>query len=78
MWGRGVFSFFGSVTLGTLRFLFPKVLYEPLQRFLASDPPFRAAISLDLAGNIVVDKSQQENQPGTRDRSPFFLPLPKA
>lgn len=147
-WGSFV-SFFGSVTLGTLRFLFPKVLYEPPQRFLAGNPQeykvgevstrmkkaqrvwmirnekgmysliaicthlgctpiwwptearfkcpchgsnflldgqnvagpapvplFRAAISLDLAGNIVVDKGQQENQPGKRDRPPFFLPLP--
>jgi hypothetical protein len=36
---------------------------------------YRAAIALDLAGNIMVDKSQQENQPGERDHLPFFLPL---
>jgi hypothetical protein len=41
-------------------------------------PLFRAAIGLDLAGNIVVDKSQQANQPDKRDQPPFFLPLPKA
>lgn len=149
-WGSFA-SFFGGVTLGTLRFFFPKVLYEPLQKFIAGKPEdygvgevstrmkkeqrvwiirngegmyalisicthlgctpiwypaedrikcpchgsnflldgqnvagpapvplFRAAISLDLAGNIVVDKGQQENQPGKRDKPPFFLPLPKA
>jgi len=41
-------------------------------------PLFRAAISLDMAGNIVVDKSSQKNQPGKRDQPPFFLPLPAA
>ena len=41
-------------------------------------PLFRAAIGLDLSGTIVVDKSQQVNQPGERDQPPFFLPLPKA
>jgi len=149
-WGSFA-SFFGGLTLGSLRFLFPRVLYEPSSRFLAGKPEdyavgdvstrmqkeqrvwmirnaegiyalisicthlgctpiwtpseqrikcpchgsnflidgqnvagpapvplFRAAISLDLAGNIVVDKSQQENQPGKRDKPPFFLPLPKA
>jgi cytochrome b6-f complex iron-sulfur subunit len=149
-WGSFA-SFFGGITVGTLRFFFPKVLYEPSQRFLAGKPEdyqvgevstrmkkeqrvwmirneqgmyaliaicthlgctpiwwpteqrfkcpchgsnflidgqnvagpapvplFRAAISLDLAGNIVVDKSLQENQPGKRDKPPFFLPLPKA
>jgi len=35
----------------------------------------RAAIALDFNGNIVVDKSRQENQPGKRDQPPFFLPL---
>lgn len=149
-WGSFV-SFFGGLTLGSLRFLFPRVLYEPSARFLAGKPEdyavgdvstrmkkeqrvwmirneegmyalisicthlgctpiwtpseerfkcpchgsnflldgqnvagpapvplFRAAISLDLAGNLVVDKSQQENQPGKRDKPPFFLPLPQA
>ena len=38
-------------------------------------PLFRAAISLDFAGNIVVDKALKENQPGKRDQPPFFLPL---
>jgi cytochrome b6-f complex iron-sulfur subunit len=146
-WGSFV-AFFGGVTLATLRFLFPRVLYEPSQRFIAGRtddyqvgevslrmqkeqrvwmirnekgiyalisicthlgctpiwhpaeerikcpchgsnflidgqnvagpapvPLFRAAISLDLAGNIVVDKSLKENQPGKRDQPPFFLPL---
>ena len=41
-------------------------------------PRYRAAIRLDLAGNIVVSKSQQENQPGEHDTPPFFLPLPHA
>ena len=149
-WGSFA-SFFGGLTIGSLRFLFPRVLYEPSSRFLAGKPDdyavgdvstrmkkeqrvwmirneegmyaliaicthlgctpiwtppeerfkcpchgsnflidgqnvagpapvplFRAAISLDLAGNIVVDKSQQENQPGKRDKPPFFLPLPQA
>ena len=144
-------SFFGGITLGSLRFLFPRVLYEPPQRFLAGKPEdyqpgevstrmkkeqrvwmirneegiyaliaicthlgctpiwwpaedrfkcpchgsnftidgqnvagpapvplFRAAISRDLSGDIVVDKSQEENEPGKRDQPPFFLPLPKA
>ena len=38
-------------------------------------PLFRAAISLDVSGNIVVDKGRKENQIGKRDRPPFFLPL---
>lgn len=149
-WGSFV-SFFGGITLGTLRFFFPRVLYEPLQQFAAGKPEdyqpgevstrllkeqrvwmirnqeglyaliavcthlgctpiwhqdeqrikcpchgsnflvdgqnvagpaptplLRAAISLDLAGNVVVDKSLKENQPGKRDNPPFFLPLPKA
>jgi cytochrome b6-f complex iron-sulfur subunit len=38
-------------------------------------PLFRATIALDVTGNIIVDKSQQENQPGKRDKPPFFLPL---
>ena len=33
-WGSFV-SFFGGITLGTLRFFFPRVLYEPLQQFTA-------------------------------------------
>jgi cytochrome b6-f complex iron-sulfur subunit len=149
-WGSFV-SFFGGITLGTLRFFFPRVLYEPSQKFIAGKPEdygvgevstrmkkeqrvwmirneegmyaliaicthlgctpiwwptehrfkcpchgsnflidgtnvagpapiplFRAAISLDVAGNIVVDKSQQEDKPGKRDKPPFFLSLPKA
>jgi cytochrome b6-f complex iron-sulfur subunit len=150
--GWGSFAaFFGDVTLATLRFFFPRVLYEPSQRFLAGKPEdyhvgevstrmkkeqrvwiirngegmyaliaicthlgctpiwhpaehrikcpchgsnflidgqnvagpapvplYRAAIGLDLAGNIVVDKSQQANQPGERDQPPFFLPLTQA
>ncbi|GIX47186.1 MAG: hypothetical protein KatS3mg131_1397 [Candidatus Tectimicrobiota bacterium] len=39
-------------------------------------PLYRAAISLDLNGNLIVDKSLQENRPGKRDQPPFFLPLP--
>ena len=39
-------------------------------------PLYRAAIALELDGNIVVDKSQRENRPGQRDQAPFFLPLP--
>src|SRR5438132_824355 len=41
-------------------------------------PLYRAAIAMDVTGNIIVDKSQRENQPGKRDRPPFFLPLPQA
>jgi cytochrome b6-f complex iron-sulfur subunit len=148
--GWGSFAaFFGGVTLATLRFFFPKILYEPSLQFIAGKPEdyqvgevstrmqkeqrvwmirnekgmyalisicthlgctpiwhpaedrikcpchgsnflidgqnvagpapvplFRAEISLDLAGNIVVDKSQQANEPGVRDQPPFFLPLP--
>ncbi len=146
-WGSFV-SFFSGVTIGSLRFFFPRILYEPSQQFIAGKPEdyqvgevstrmkkeqrvwmirdqmgiyalisvcthlgctpiwhstenrikcpchgsnflvdgqnvagpapsplFRAAISLDLAGNIVVDKSQKENQPGKRDEPPFILPL---
>ena len=149
-WGSFA-SFFGGITLGTLRFFFPRVLYEPSQQFIAGKPEdyqvgevstrmqkeqrvwmirneqgiyalisicthlgctpiwwpteerikcpchgsnflvdgqnvagpapvplFRAAIALDLAGNIAVDKSRQENQPGKRDQPPFFLSLPAA
>ena len=141
-------SFFGGITLASVRFLFPRILYEPLQEFVAGKPedyqvgevstrmlkeqrvwvvrneqgiytliaicthlgctpiwhptedrikcpchgsnflrdgqnvagpapvPLnRAAISLDLAGNIVVDKSRKENQPGKRDRAAFLPPL---
>jgi cytochrome b6-f complex iron-sulfur subunit len=150
--GWGSFAtFFGGITVATLRFFFPRVLYEPLQQFTAGKPEdyqpgevstrmlkeqrvwmirnqqgmyvliavcthlgctpiwhpdeqrikcpchgsnflvdgqnvagpapvplWRAAISLDLTGNIVVDKSQKENQPGKRDNPPFFLPLSQA
>ena len=146
-WGSFA-SFCGGVTIGSLRFFFPRILYEPSQQFIAGKPEdyqvgevstrmkkeqrvwmirsekgiyalisvcthlgctpiwhpaenrikcpchgsnflvdgqnvagpapsplFRAAISLDLAGNIAVDKSQKENQPGKRDEPPFILPL---
>jgi cytochrome b6-f complex iron-sulfur subunit len=147
--GWGSFAaFFGGCTLASLRFLFPRVLYEPSLKFFAGKPedyavgevstrmkkeqrvwmirnkdgmyalisicthlgctpiwhpaedrnkcpshgsnflidglnvagpaptPLeRAAISLDLAGNIVVDKSQKSNKEGERDNPPFFLPL---
>ena len=39
-------------------------------------PLYRAAIEVDLNGNLVVDKSRQENRPGQRNRPPFLLPLP--
>ena len=141
-------SFCGGVSIGSLRFFFPRILYEPSQQFIAGKPEdyqvgevstrmkkeqrvwmirneqgiyalisvcthlgctpiwhstenrikcpchgsnflvdgqniagpapsplFRAAVSLDLAGNIVVDKSQKENRPGKRDEPPFVLPL---
>ena len=141
-------SFCGGVSIGSLRFFFPRILYEPAQQFIAGRPEdyqvgevstrmkkeqrvwmirneqgiyalisvcthlgctpiwhsnenrikcpchgsnflvdgqniagpapsplFRAAVSLDLAGNIVVDKSQKENRPGKRDEPPFVLPL---
>jgi cytochrome b6-f complex iron-sulfur subunit len=38
-------------------------------------PLYRAMIAMELGGNIIVDKSQQENRPGPRDQPPFFLPL---
>lgn len=148
-WGSFA-SFFGGVLLATLRFFFPRVLYEPSEKFVAgksedygvgevstrmlkeqrvwmirneegiyaliavcthlgctpiwhSDeqlikcpchdsvfkvdgqniagpapaPLRRAAIELNLAGNIVVDKSLKENLPGKRDKAPFLLALPK-
>jgi len=150
--GWGSFAaFWGSVVLATLRFFFPRILYEPSPIFQAGKPEdyqigevstrfkeaqrvwmirnadgiyaliaicthlgctpiwhpteerfkcpchgsnflidgtnvagpapvplFRTAISLDLAGEIVVDKSQRENQVGKRDKPPFFLPLQTA
>jgi cytochrome b6-f complex iron-sulfur subunit len=150
--GWGSFAaFWGSITLATLRFFFPRVLYEPSPLFQAGKPGdyqagevstrfkdaqrvwmirnndgmyaliaicthlgctpnwfanenrfkcpchgsnflmdgtnvagpapvplFRAAISLNVQGEIEVDKSQRENQPGKRDKPPFFLPLPQA
>jgi cytochrome b6-f complex iron-sulfur subunit len=150
--GWGSFAaFWGSIALATLRFFFPRILYEPSPLFQAGKPGdyqagevstrfkdaqrvwmirnhdgmyaliaicthlgctpnwfanedrfkcpchgsnflmdgtnvagpapvplFRAAISLDVLGNIMVDKSQRENQPGKRDKPPFFLPLPPA
>lgn len=149
-WGSFA-SFFGGITVASLRFFFPRVLYEPSQRFVAGKPEdyqvgevstrmlkdqrvwvirnetgiytlvaicthlgctpiwhpseerikcpchgsnflrdgqnvagpapvplFRAAIEMDLAGNIVVDKSRKENQPGKRDQPPFLLPVKKA
>lgn len=39
-------------------------------------PLYRATIALDLGGNLIVDKTLQEDRPGKRDRPPFFLPLP--
>jgi len=41
-------------------------------------PLYRAAIELDLAGHIIVDKGRQNDKPGPRDQKPFFLPLPRA
>jgi cytochrome b6-f complex iron-sulfur subunit len=149
-WGSFA-SFWLGILVATLRFLFPRVLYEPAQRFDAGKPEdyqvgevstrlkkeqrvwmirndkgmyaliaicthlgctpiwwpmehrfkcpchgsnflidgqnvagpapvplFRAAIGLNLAGHIIVDKAQQNNQPGPRDRAPFFLTLPPA
>lgn len=147
--GWGSFAaFWAGILLATLRFFFPRILYEPLQEFIAGKPEdyqvgevstrmlkeqrvwmvrneqgmytliaicthlgctpiwhpaedrikcpchgsnflrdglnvagpapmplFRAAITLDLAGNIVVDKSRKENLPDKRDQPPFFLPL---
>jgi len=141
-------SFFDGIRLASVRFLFPRILYEPLQEFVAGKPEdyqvgevstrvlkeqrawvvrneqgiytllatcthlgctpiwypaedrikcpchgsnflrdgqnvagpapvplFRAAISLDVTGKILVDKGRKENQIGKRDRPPFFLPL---
>jgi cytochrome b6-f complex iron-sulfur subunit len=146
-WGSFA-SFFGGITLASLRFFFPRILYEPLQEFIAGRPDdyqvgevstrmlkeqrvwvvrneqgiytliavcthlgctpiwhpsedrikcpchgsnflrdgqnvagpapaplYRAAISLDLNGNILVDKGRKENLSGKRDQPPFFLPL---
>ena len=146
-WGSFA-SFFGGITLASLRFFFPRILYEPLQEFIAGRPAdyqvgevstrmlkeqrvwvvrneqgiytliavcthlgctpiwypsedrikcpchgsnflrdgqnvagpapvplYRAAIALDLNGNIVVDKGRKENRIGQRDQPPFFLPL---
>ena len=36
-WGSFV-SFCGGVTVGSLRFLFPRILYEPSQQFIAGKP----------------------------------------
>jgi len=144
-------AFWGGSLIATLRFLFPRVLYEPSQQFDAGapadyqvgevstrlkkeqrvwiirngegiyamiaicthlgctpiwhaaeqrikcpchgsnflldgtnvagpapEPLFRAAIRLDVTGSMVVDKSQQNNEPGVRDQPPFFFPLPAA
>jgi len=150
--GWGSFAaFWGSILLATLRFFFPRILYEPSPQFQAGKPDdyqvgevstrfkeaqrvwmirnadglyaliaicthlgctpnwfaseerfkcpchgsnflrdgtnvagpapvplYRATIAADVTGNIIVDKSQRENQPGKRDRPPFFLPLPQA
>lgn len=146
-WGSFA-SFFGGITVASLRFFFPRILYEPLQEFIAGRPedyqvgevstrmlkeqrvwvvrnekgiytliavcthlgctpiwhpsedrikcpchgsnflrdgqnvagpapsPLnRAAISLDFAGNIVVDKGRKEGAIDKRDQPPFFLPL---
>jgi cytochrome b6-f complex iron-sulfur subunit len=137
-WGSFV-AFWGGITLATLRFFFPRVLYEPSAEFAAGKPEdyqvgdvderfkksqrvwmirtpegmyaliaicthlgctpnwfasearfkcpchgsnflldgtnvagpapvplFRATIALDVVGNLIVDKSQQENRPGKR------------
>ena len=40
-------------------------------------PLYRATIALDLSNNLVVNKAQQEDRPGVRDKPPFFLPLSK-
>jgi cytochrome b6-f complex iron-sulfur subunit len=150
--GWGSFAaFWGSIVLATLRFFFPRILYEPSPLFQAGKPDdyqvgevstrfkdaqrvwiiriadgmyalnavcthlgctpnwfaseerfkcpchgsnflmdgtnvagpapvplYRAAIKLNLQGEIEVDKSQRENQPGKRDKPPFFLPLQSA
>src|SRR5215472_6891211 len=112
--GWGSFAaFWGSIVLATLRFFFPRILYEPSPLFAAGKPDdyqvgevstrfkgprhgsnflidgtnvagpapvplYRAAISLDVQGEVIVDKSQRENQPDKRDKPPFFLPLPSA
>ena len=150
--GWGSFAaFWGSILLATLRFFFPRILYEPSPQFQAGKPAdyqvgevstrfkeaqrmwmirnadglyaliaicthlgctpnwfaseerfkcpchgsnflrdgtnvagpapvplYRATIAADVTGNIIVDKSQRENQPGKRDRPPFFLPLLQA
>jgi cytochrome b6-f complex iron-sulfur subunit len=149
--GWGSFAaFWGSILLTTLRFFFPRILYEPSPQFQAGKPDdyqvgevstrfkeaqrvwmirnadglyaliaicthlgctpnwftteerfkcpchgsnflrdgtnvagpapvplYRAAIAMDVTGNIIVDKSQRENQPGKRDHPPFFLPIPQ-
>ena len=36
-WGSFA-SFFGGVTIGSVRFLFPRILYEPAPQFLAGKP----------------------------------------
>ncbi len=41
-------------------------------------PLYRAAISLDHSGSLMVNKAMQENRPGKRDVPPFFLPLRSA
>jgi cytochrome b6-f complex iron-sulfur subunit len=148
--GWGSFAaFWGSIVLATLRFLFPRILYEPSPLFQAGKPDdyqiggsqyplqgssagvdhsqhrrplcprcdlhhlgctpiwhtteerfkcpchgsnflrdgtnvagpapvplYRAAINLDVMGTLLVDKSQRENQPGKRDKPPFFLSMP--
>jgi cytochrome b6-f complex iron-sulfur subunit len=149
-WGSCA-ALWGSIVLATLRFLFPRILYEPSPRFQAGKPAdyqvgevstrfkeaqrvwmirnadglyaliaiwthlgctptwfateerfqcpchgsnclmdgtnvagpapvplYRVALTLDLAGTIEVDTSQQENQPGKREQPPFFLPLPRS
>jgi cytochrome b6-f complex iron-sulfur subunit len=148
--GWGSFAaFWGSIVLATLRFLFPRILYEPSPLFQAGKPDdyqigevstrfkeaqrvwiirntdglyalvaicthlgctpiwhtteerfkcpchgsnflrdgtnvagpapvplYRAAINLDVMGTLLVDTSQRENQPGKRDKPPFFLSMP--
>ena len=31
-------AFFGGITVASLRFFFPRILYEPLQEFIAGKP----------------------------------------
>ena len=37
-------------------------------------PLYRPALELDVSGMLVVDKSRMANEPGERDKPPFFVP----